>query len=96
MAVSVQGDGGRRYNDGQWHSIRATRQGAVGTIVVNDQYRGNSPRIHTDHCVHLLRVWVCECNMLIYIHIFGCESCEADVDCLCFSMYMYCKSPHPD
>lgn len=59
MAVSVQGDGGHRYNDGQWHSIRAMRQGAVGTIVVNDQYRGNSPCIHTDHCVHLLRVWVC-------------------------------------
>ncbi|KAM9408306.1 LOW QUALITY PROTEIN: usherin [Pholidichthys leucotaenia] len=43
VAVSVQGDGGRHYNDGQWHSIRATRQGAVGTIVVNDQYRGSAP-----------------------------------------------------
>uniref|UniRef100_A0A3P9BUF9 Usherin n=1 Tax=Maylandia zebra TaxID=106582 RepID=A0A3P9BUF9_9CICH len=42
VAVSVQGDGGHRYNDGQWHSIRATRQGAVGTIVVNDQYRGSA------------------------------------------------------
>ncbi|XP_047436500.1 usherin [Mugil cephalus] len=40
VAVSLQGDGGRRYNDGQWHSITATRRGAVGTIVVNDQYRG--------------------------------------------------------
>ncbi|KAM9860567.1 LOW QUALITY PROTEIN: usherin [Aulostomus maculatus] len=42
VAVSVQGDGGRRYNDGQWHSIIATRRGAVGTIVVNDQYRGSA------------------------------------------------------
>ncbi|XP_070762485.1 usherin [Enoplosus armatus] len=42
VAVSVQGDGGRRYNDGQWHSIIATRRGAVGTIVVNNQYRGSA------------------------------------------------------
>uniref|UniRef100_UPI0037E7E888 usherin n=1 Tax=Semicossyphus pulcher TaxID=241346 RepID=UPI0037E7E888 len=42
VAVSVQGDGGRRYNDGQWHSITATRRGAVGTIVVDNQYRGSS------------------------------------------------------
>ncbi len=42
VAVSVQGDGGHRYNDGQWHSIIATRRGAVGTIIVNSQYRGNS------------------------------------------------------
>ncbi|XP_059204973.1 usherin [Centropristis striata] len=42
VAVSVQGDAGRRYNDGQWHSIIATRQGAVGTIVVNNQYRGSA------------------------------------------------------
>ncbi|XP_010791101.1 usherin [Notothenia coriiceps] len=42
VAVSVHGDGGRRYNDGQWHSIIATRRGAVGTIVVNNQYRGSA------------------------------------------------------
>ncbi|TMS13118.1 Usherin [Larimichthys crocea] len=42
VAVSVQGDGGHRYNDGQWHSIIATRRGAVGTIVVNNQYRGSA------------------------------------------------------
>ncbi|CAB1442996.1 unnamed protein product [Pleuronectes platessa] len=42
VAVSVQGDGGRRYDDGQWHSIIATRRGAVGTIVVNNQYRGDA------------------------------------------------------
>uniref|UniRef100_A0A672FK37 Usher syndrome 2A (autosomal recessive, mild) n=1 Tax=Salarias fasciatus TaxID=181472 RepID=A0A672FK37_SALFA len=42
VAVSAQGDGGRRYNDGQWHSITATRRGAVGTIVVDDQYRGSA------------------------------------------------------
>ncbi|XP_044201958.1 usherin [Thunnus albacares] len=42
VAVSVQGDGGRRYNDGQWHSIIATRRGAVGTIVVNNQYKGSA------------------------------------------------------
>uniref|UniRef100_A0A667ZN39 Usherin n=1 Tax=Myripristis murdjan TaxID=586833 RepID=A0A667ZN39_9TELE len=42
VAVSVRGDGGRRYNDGQWHSVMATRRGAVGTIVVNNQYRGST------------------------------------------------------
>ncbi|KAM9366692.1 usherin [Symphorus nematophorus] len=42
VAVSVQGDGAHRYNDGQWHSIVATRRGAVGTIVVNNQYRGSA------------------------------------------------------
>lgn len=57
--MTVHGDGGRRYNDGRWHSITATRRGAVGTIVVNDQYRGNSPHIHTDHSVDPVCVWVC-------------------------------------
>ncbi|XP_061132682.1 usherin [Syngnathus typhle] len=42
VAVSAQGDGERRYNDGKWHHIIATRRGAVGTIVVNNQYRGSS------------------------------------------------------
>uniref|UniRef100_A0A3B4TAI5 Usherin n=1 Tax=Seriola dumerili TaxID=41447 RepID=A0A3B4TAI5_SERDU len=42
VAVSVQDDGGRRYNDGQWHSIIATRRGAVGTLVVNNQYKGSA------------------------------------------------------
>lgn len=49
VAVSVHGDGGRSYSDGQWHSIMATRRGAVGTIVVNNQYRGNSSHIHTKY-----------------------------------------------
>ncbi|XP_061670381.1 usherin isoform X4 [Syngnathoides biaculeatus] len=42
VTVSAQGDGGRHYNDGKWHHIIATRRGAVGTIVVNNQYRGSS------------------------------------------------------
>ncbi|XP_077419247.1 usherin isoform X1 [Vanacampus margaritifer] len=42
VAVSAQGDGGRRYDDGKWHQVVATRRGAVGTIVVNNQYRGRS------------------------------------------------------
>nr|XP_054587843.1 usherin [Nothobranchius furzeri] len=42
VAVGVQGDGGRRYNDGQWHTITATRRGAVGTIVINNQYSGSA------------------------------------------------------
>lgn len=64
MAVTVQGDGGRRYNDGQWHSITVTRRGAVGTIIVNNQYRGNSSHIHTDCCVYLLCVWVCKLELM--------------------------------
>ncbi|XP_071778073.2 usherin [Centroberyx gerrardi] len=42
VSVSVHGDGGHRYDDGQWHSVMATRRGAVGTIVVNNQYRGSA------------------------------------------------------
>ncbi|XP_077569166.1 usherin [Stigmatopora nigra] len=42
VAISAQGDGGRLYNDGKWHHIIARRQGAVGTIVVDNQYRGSS------------------------------------------------------
>ncbi|XP_061735051.1 usherin isoform X2 [Nerophis ophidion] len=42
VVVSAQGDGGRLYNDGQWHSITATRRGAVGTIIVNNQYRDSA------------------------------------------------------
>ncbi|XP_035991625.1 usherin [Fundulus heteroclitus] len=42
VAVGVQGDRERRYNDGQWHSIVATRQRAVGTIVINHQYSGSA------------------------------------------------------
>lgn len=57
VAVGVQGDGGRRYNDGQWHRITAVRRGAVGTIVINNQYSGNYSHIHTDH----LSVCVCVC-----------------------------------
>ncbi|XP_072555094.1 usherin isoform X5 [Paramormyrops kingsleyae] len=41
-AVSPEDDGGRRYNDGQWHHVIATRTQAVGTITVDGQYRGSS------------------------------------------------------
>ncbi|KAJ7988957.1 hypothetical protein DPEC_G00314570 [Dallia pectoralis] len=37
VAVGVEGDGGRSYSDGQWHSVMATRKQAVGTIIVDDQ-----------------------------------------------------------
>ncbi|KAK6307053.1 hypothetical protein J4Q44_G00222010 [Coregonus suidteri] len=42
VGVGVEGDGGRSYNDGQWHSVMATRKQAVGTIIVDDQYQGNA------------------------------------------------------
>uniref|UniRef100_A0A3B5LYR8 Usher syndrome 2A (autosomal recessive, mild) n=1 Tax=Xiphophorus couchianus TaxID=32473 RepID=A0A3B5LYR8_9TELE len=42
VAVGVHGDGNRRYNDGQWHNIVATRQRAVGTITINLQYSASS------------------------------------------------------
>uniref|UniRef100_A0A3B3X6F7 Usher syndrome 2A (autosomal recessive, mild) n=1 Tax=Poecilia mexicana TaxID=48701 RepID=A0A3B3X6F7_9TELE len=42
VAVGVHGDGNRRYNDGQWHNIVATRQRAVGTITINHQYSGSA------------------------------------------------------
>lgn len=51
MAVSPEDDGGRRYNDGQWHHVIATRTQAVGTITVDGQYRGNSR--HGSHAVIL-------------------------------------------
>ncbi|KAG9336281.1 hypothetical protein JZ751_002628 [Albula glossodonta] len=40
VAVSPQNDGGKRYNDNQWHHVVATRHQAVGTIIVDNQYRG--------------------------------------------------------
>ncbi|CAL8404780.1 unnamed protein product, partial [Boreogadus saida] len=42
VAVGVQDDGGRRYDDGEWHSVTATRHGAVGTIIVDHQYQGRA------------------------------------------------------
>lgn len=60
MAVSVNNDGGHNYNDGQWHTIAAVRRGAVGTIVLDDQYSGNSFYIYTNCSVCLSFVWWCE------------------------------------
>uniref|UniRef100_A0A3B5M4G7 Usher syndrome 2A (autosomal recessive, mild) n=1 Tax=Xiphophorus couchianus TaxID=32473 RepID=A0A3B5M4G7_9TELE len=45
VAVGVHGDGNRRYNDGQWHNIVATRQRAVGTITINLQYTSSENSI---------------------------------------------------
>ncbi|XP_037397596.1 usherin [Pygocentrus nattereri] len=42
VALSPQNDGGRRYNDNQWHRLIATRKQAVGTIIVDDQYSGSA------------------------------------------------------
>ncbi|XP_049320201.1 usherin isoform X1 [Astyanax mexicanus] len=42
VALSPQNDGGRRYNDNQWHRLIATRKQAVGTIIVDDQYTGSA------------------------------------------------------
>ncbi|KAG7266037.1 hypothetical protein CRUP_020339 [Coryphaenoides rupestris] len=42
VAVGVQDDGHRRYDDGEWHSVMATRHGAVGTIIVDHQYQGRA------------------------------------------------------
>ncbi|TRY59648.1 hypothetical protein DNTS_027391, partial [Danionella cerebrum] len=42
VALSPRNDGGRRYNDNQWHHLIATRKQAVGTIIVDDQYRGST------------------------------------------------------
>lgn len=66
----MQGDGGRRYNNGRWHSITATRQGAVGTIIVNNQYRGKCSHIHTKHSVFVVCVFMllstCDASAFIY------------------------------
>ncbi|XP_062863133.1 usherin [Trichomycterus rosablanca] len=42
VAVSPEHDGGRRYNDNQWHHLTATRKQSTGTIIVDDQYRGSA------------------------------------------------------
>ncbi|KAF7704133.1 hypothetical protein HF521_021205 [Silurus meridionalis] len=42
VAISPQDDGGRKYNDNQWHRLIATRKQALGTITVDDQYHGSS------------------------------------------------------
>ncbi|KPP71102.1 usherin-like, partial [Scleropages formosus] len=42
VAVSPENDGGKRYDDNQWHHVIATRRHAVGTIIVDNQYQGSS------------------------------------------------------
>ncbi|KAM9466939.1 usherin [Clarias gariepinus] len=42
VAISPQDDGGRSYNDNQWHRLIATRKQALGSIIVDDQYRGSA------------------------------------------------------
>uniref|UniRef100_A0A4W4GYM7 Usher syndrome 2A (autosomal recessive, mild) n=1 Tax=Electrophorus electricus TaxID=8005 RepID=A0A4W4GYM7_ELEEL len=42
VAVELSGDGGRKYNDDQWHHVVAARTQAVGTIIVDDQYSGSA------------------------------------------------------
>ncbi|KAK7153113.1 hypothetical protein R3I93_011118 [Phoxinus phoxinus] len=42
VALSPRNDGGRRYNDNQWHHLIATRKQAVGTIIVDNQYSGSA------------------------------------------------------
>ncbi|XP_052001042.1 usherin [Xyrauchen texanus] len=42
VALSPHNDGGRHYNDNQWHHLIATRKQAVGTIIVDNQYSGSS------------------------------------------------------
>lgn len=80
----MQGDGGHRYNDGQWHSIVATRRGAVGTIVVNNQYRGNTHHIHTDSCVYLF----CVCGS-VNVNVFACLSMG---ECACLLACQLCET----
>ncbi|MBN3306045.1 USH2A protein, partial [Amia calva] len=41
VAVSPNNDGGKLYNDNQWHHVIATRNQAVGMIIVDNQYRGS-------------------------------------------------------
>uniref|UniRef100_W5NGL3 Usherin n=1 Tax=Lepisosteus oculatus TaxID=7918 RepID=W5NGL3_LEPOC len=42
VAVSPENDEGKLYNDNQWHHVIATRNKAVGTIIVDNQYRGSA------------------------------------------------------
>lgn len=49
MALSPRNDGGRRYNDNQWHHLIATRKQAVGTIIVDNQYSGNDAHTYDIH-----------------------------------------------
>ncbi|XP_038072643.1 usherin-like isoform X1 [Patiria miniata] len=41
-AVTPTNDGGRAYDDGQWHRVLAVRNGVVGTITVDGVYTGQS------------------------------------------------------
>lgn len=72
----MQGDGGRRYDDGQWHSIVATRRGAVGTIVVNNQYRGKCSHIHTNTVCVFMLLSTCECvmHLRLFTVLYVCKS----------------------
>ena len=98
VAVSVQGDGGRRYDDGQWHSIIATRRGAVGTIVVNNQYRGNASHIPTDHCVHEICVWVLGVNTSVVMFVCTCADVHVPgvrLTSVCVHVCFYCMYVNP-
>lgn len=56
MALSPRNDGGRRYNDNQWHHLIATRKQAVGTIIVDNQYSGNDAHTYDIHRPHFCPV----------------------------------------
>ncbi|KAJ8400312.1 hypothetical protein AAFF_G00396950 [Aldrovandia affinis] len=47
VAVSPQNDAGKRYDDNRWHHVVATRYQAVGTIIVDNQYRDSSSTRNT-------------------------------------------------
>lgn len=90
MAVTVQGDEGRRYSDGQWHSITVTRRGAVGTIVVDNQYRGKCSHIHQTWCV----CGVCVCvSVFLLLSTWECDVTVREM-CLCLFMFLcMCVNP---
>lgn len=40
VAIAAVNDGGRSYDDGEWHHILALRTGNYGTITIDGQYMG--------------------------------------------------------
>ncbi|XP_070813494.1 usherin [Pituophis catenifer annectens] len=42
ISVTPENDGGRQYNDNNWHHISAIRNEALGTIIIDGQFSGSS------------------------------------------------------
>lgn len=79
VAISPEDDGGRKYNDNQWHRLIATRKQALGAIIVDDRYHGNN--MHTT--THMYRGSIFMAPPLTFLLMEAKETIRVD---LCYSL----------